>query len=171
MSTTETDLLQEVADAEYKYGFVTDTDADTAPKGLSEDVVRMISEKKGEPAWLLDWRLKAYRHFETLLADREAVYPHWAHLQYQVPDFQDISYYSAPQRKATYASLDEVDPKILETFERSGNPPRRAEAPERRRLRRGDGLGERRHDVPRGARQAAASSSARSPRPSASTRS
>ena len=122
MSTTETDLLQEVADADYKYGFVTDTDADTAPKGLSEDVVRMISEKKGEPAWLLDWRLKAYRHFETLLADREAVYPHWAHLQYQVPDFQDISYYSSPQRKASYASLDEVDPKILETFERLGIP-------------------------------------------------
>ena len=68
MSTTETDLLQEVADAEYKYGFVTDTDADTAPKGLSEDVVRMISAKKGEPDWLLAWRLKAFGHFQALLA-------------------------------------------------------------------------------------------------------
>ncbi len=122
MSTTETDLLQEVADADYKYGFVTDIESDTAPKGLSEDVVRMISAKKNEPEWLLAWRLKAYRHLEHLLAQGADAYPHWAHLKYALPDFQDMSYYSAPKQKVSLTSLDEVDPKILETFERLGIP-------------------------------------------------
>ena len=122
MSTTESDLLQEVADAEYAYGFVTDIEADTAPKGLSEDTVRFISAKKNEPAWLLEWRLQAFRHFETLLADPDEAYPQWAHLRYALPDFQDISYYSAPKQRPALSSLDEVDPKILETFERLGIP-------------------------------------------------
>jgi len=122
MSYTETDYLQEVADSEYKYGFVTDIEADTAPKGLSEDTVRFISAKKNEPQWMLDWRLKAFRHFEKLLAQEGQAYPQWAHLKYTLPDFQDISYYSAPKQQVKLGSLDEVDPKILETFDRLGIP-------------------------------------------------
>ena len=119
---TEHDLIADIEQDEggYKYGFVTETDADTIPKGLSEEVVRLISEKKGEPEWMLDWRLKAFRHVETLLADSDEHYPQWAHLQYDLPDFQNISYYSAPGSRPKYDSLDEVDPELLETFERLG---------------------------------------------------
>ncbi len=118
---TEHDLIADIEKEEggYKYGFVTETDADTIPKGLSEEVVRLISEKKGEPEWMLEWRLKAYRHVLTLLEDDEH-YPRWAHLDYTEPDFQAISYYSAPGKKPKYNSLDEVDPELLETFERLG---------------------------------------------------
>ncbi len=118
MSNTGTDYLNEVAQRDYKYGFVTDIEADTAPPGLSEDVVRMISAKKNEPEWMLEWRLKAYRHWLTL----EDRYPEWAHLEYPDIDFQDIIYYSAPNRKPRYESMDEVDPKLLETFEKLGVP-------------------------------------------------
>lgn len=121
MSTTETQYLQGIADQEYEHGWSTDVDADTAPPGLSEDVVRMISEKKEEPEWLLEWRLKAYRHFVRLLED-EGAYPTWPHLTYTKPDFQGISYYSAPKNKARYDSLDEVPDELLETFERLGIP-------------------------------------------------
>ncbi|MEM1042351.1 MAG: Fe-S cluster assembly protein SufB [Bacteroidota bacterium] len=118
---TEHDLIADIEKEEggYKYGFVTETDADTIPEGLSEDVVRLISEKKGEPEWMLEWRLKAYRHVLKLLED-DAHYPRWAHLDYTEPDFQAISYYSAPGKKPKYNSLDEVDPELLETFERLG---------------------------------------------------
>ena len=122
MNTTETDFLQEIADTDYKYGFVTDIEADTAPKGLNEDVIRLISSKKNEPAWMLEGRLKAYRHFLTLLDNREQKYPRWAHIQYPDIDYQDISYYSAPRQKPALASLDEVDPAILDTFSRLGIP-------------------------------------------------
>ncbi len=116
MSTSETDFLQEIADSEYKYGFYTDVDADTAPAGLTEETVRLISSKKNEPEWLLDWRLRAFRHWLTL----EDKYPQWAHIKYPEIDFQAISYYSAPRQKAQYNSLDEVDPELIDTFEKLG---------------------------------------------------
>ncbi|WP_456425789.1 Fe-S cluster assembly protein SufB [Rhodocaloribacter sp.] len=120
MSSTETDFLQEVADSDYKYGFVTPIEAETAPKGLSEDTIRFISAKKEEPAWMLEWRLKAFRHWQSLL-EQEA-YPRWAHLKYPEIDFQNISYYSAPRTTPKYSSLDEVDPQLLDTFSRLGIP-------------------------------------------------
>ncbi len=119
---TEHDLVADLEQEEggYKYGFVTETEADTIPKGLSEEVVRLISEKKGEPEWMLEWRLKAFRHVQTLLETTDEHYPRWAHLDYTEPDFQDISYYSAPGSRPKYDSLDEVDPELLDTFERLG---------------------------------------------------
>jgi Fe-S cluster assembly protein SufB len=101
---------------QYKYGFVTDIESDMAPKGLSEDIVRFISAKKGEPEWMLEWRLKAYRYWLTL-ADQE---PTWAKLSYPKIDYQDSYYYAAPKQKL--ASMDEVDPKLLETYKKLGIP-------------------------------------------------
>ena len=118
MSQSDTEFLHEVADTEYKYGFVTDIESDTAPKGLNEDVVRLISSKKQEPEWLLEWRLRAFRHWQTL--QEKDKYPQWAHLDYPEVDFQDISYYSAPNKKPKYNSLDEVEPELLETFKKLG---------------------------------------------------
>jgi Fe-S cluster assembly protein SufB len=119
---TEHDLVADLKKEEggYKYGFVTDIEADTAPPGLTEDTVRLISAKKNEPEWMLEWRLKAFRHVQTLLADPAKSYPQWAHLKYQMPDFQGISYYSAPAKKPKYESLEEVDPELLDTFRRLG---------------------------------------------------
>jgi Fe-S cluster assembly protein SufB len=115
--STETDtLLDEVAEGEYKYGFVTDIEADTIPPGLSEDVVRLISGKKNEPDWLLDWRLKAYRHWLTLEE------PKWHNVHYPPIDYQKSAYYSAPQKQNMLKSLDEVDPRLLETFDKLGIP-------------------------------------------------
>jgi len=109
--------LQQVTSQEYKYGFVTDIESESAPPGLSEDTIRMISAKKGEPEWLLEYRLKAYRHWLTM------VEPEWANVHYAKPDFQKIVYYSAPKPKeAKYQSLDEVDPELLRTFEKLGVP-------------------------------------------------
>ena len=118
MSQSDTDFLQEVADSDYKYGFVTDIEADTVPKGLNEAVIRLISEKKEEPEWMLERRLKAFRHWLTL--QEKDKYPRWAHINYPDVDFQDISYYSAPNNKPKYESLDEVDPELLETFSKLG---------------------------------------------------
>ncbi len=118
MSQSETDFLQEVAESDYKYGFVTNITADTAPKGLNEDVIRMISAKKEEPEWMLEWRLRAFQHLMKLL-DKDK-YPRWAHINYPEIDFQDISYYSAPNKKPKYESLDEVDPELLDTFDKLG---------------------------------------------------
>ena len=113
MSTT----LNVVTSQEYKYGFVTDIEADSVAPGLNEDVIRFISAKKGEPDWLLAFRLKAYRHWLTM------VEPEWAKVHYARPDFQKIVYYSAPKAKAAkYASMDEVDPELLRTFEKLGVP-------------------------------------------------
>ncbi|MEO5596326.1 MAG: Fe-S cluster assembly protein SufB, partial [Lysobacteraceae bacterium] len=98
----------------YDAGFVTDIASDTLPPGLSEDTVRAISARKSEPEWLTQWRLKAYRHWLTMTP------PHWAKLAIAPIDFQAISYYAAP--KKLYASLDEVDPKLLETYEKLGVP-------------------------------------------------
>ncbi|MBN2797706.1 MAG: Fe-S cluster assembly protein SufB, partial [Deltaproteobacteria bacterium] len=117
MSRTEDVLPGE----EYKYGFVTDADTDIIPPGLSEDVVRLISAKKGEPEWLLEWRLKAYRRW------LEMVEPHWAHLHYDPIDYQSISYFASPKKDGP-KSLDEVDPEILATFEKLGIPLHEREA-------------------------------------------
>lgn len=116
--SSEKEYLQGVADTEYEYGFVTEIDADTAPVGLTEDTVRLIASKRNEPEWMIEWRLKAFRHWVSL-NDKEA-YPQWAHLDYPDIDFQSISYYSAPNRKPKYNSLDEVDPELLSTFEKLG---------------------------------------------------
>ena len=109
--------LTAVTSQEYKYGFVTDIESDSVAAGLNEDVIRFISAKKGEPEWLLEFRLKAYRHWLTMLE------PEWANVHYAKPEFQNIVYYSAPKKKeAKYASMDEVDPELLRTFEKLGVP-------------------------------------------------
>ena len=112
MSTAEI-----LANREYKYGWVTDIEAETIPRGLSEDTVRIISAKKEEPEWMLDFRLKAYRHWLTMEEPR-----HWPNVTFPEVDYQDMIYYSAPKQKATVASLDEVDPELLKTFEKLGIP-------------------------------------------------
>jgi len=112
--TEEDKLLEEVTSAEYKYGFVTDIDSDTIKNGLNEDVIRLISSKKNEPEWLLEWRLEGFKKF------KELVEPEWANVHYKKPDLQAISYYSAPKPKKKLASLDEVDPELLKTFEKLG---------------------------------------------------
>ncbi len=119
---TEHDLVADLEKEEggYKYGFTTDIEVDKAPPGLTEDTVRLISAKKNEPEWMLEWRLRAFRHLETLLANTDEVYPRWAHLQYEMPDFQSLSYYAAPKDKPKYNSLDEVDPELLDTFRKLG---------------------------------------------------
>src|SRR3954469_21301972 len=113
---TETREIETLANREYKWGFVTDIEADAAPPGLNEDIIRFISHKKGEPDWLLQWRLKAYRHWLTM---RE---PHWSFLPYGYGpiDYQATSYFSAP--KAKLNSLNEVDPELLATYEKLGIP-------------------------------------------------
>jgi Fe-S cluster assembly protein SufB len=120
MSTT-TRTLESLASREYKWGFVSDIEADTIPAGLNEDVIRLISAKKQEPQFMLDWRLRAYRHWVTL--ERTAGAPKWANVTYPPIDYQKIVYYSAPKQAGDGpASLDEVDPKLLETFEKLGIP-------------------------------------------------
>ena len=114
--TTAAQTVEKITNQDYKYGFVTDVDSDTIPKGLNEDVVRLISHKKGEPEWLLDWRLKAYRLWTTM------VEPEWPNVTYSKIDYQAISYYSAPKKKPTLKSMDEVDPEIRSTFEKLGIP-------------------------------------------------
>ncbi|GHT29120.1 Fe-S cluster assembly protein SufB [Bacteroidia bacterium] len=109
-------IINEVTNSDYKYGFVTDIDTDTILKGLNEDVIRIISAKKQEPEWLLDFRLKAYRHWLTLEM------PTWAHLKIPPIDYQDIVYYAAPKQKEGPKSLDEVDPELLDTFNKLGIP-------------------------------------------------
>ncbi|HXK58507.1 MAG TPA: Fe-S cluster assembly protein SufB [Acidobacteriota bacterium] len=112
---TETQQIQDLANQEYKYGFYTEIETDAVPPGLNEDIIRLISEKKGEPDFMLEWRLRAYRHWVTLEE------PHWANVTYPPVDYQSIIYYSAPSRKAA-KSLEEVDPEILETYRKLGIP-------------------------------------------------
>lgn len=109
-------ILEEVTGSEYKYGFVTNIETETIPKGLNEDVIRMIWEKKGEPDWMLEFRLKAFRHWQTMEM------PQWAHLQIPEIDYQDIIYYAAPRQKASPASIEEIDPEIKATFDKLGIP-------------------------------------------------
>jgi len=106
--------IEQIANQDYKYGFVTDIEADQVPPGLNEDIVRLISEKKEEPAWLLEWRLKAFRHWLTMKE------PAWANVKYGPIDYQGIRYYSAPKQKKTLNSIDEVDPELRRTFEKLG---------------------------------------------------
>jgi Fe-S cluster assembly protein SufB len=113
--------IRSLSDEGYKYGFVTDIEADSAPPGLDEDTVRFISAKKGEPEWLLEWRLAAFR------AWREMQEPEWAKVEFPPIDFQSASYYSAPKQQATPKSLDEVDPELLRTYEKLGIPLRERE--------------------------------------------
>ncbi|HET9151528.1 MAG TPA: Fe-S cluster assembly protein SufB [Gemmatimonadales bacterium] len=108
--------VESLVNREYKYGFVTDIESDVAPKGLSEDIIRLIAEKKGEPDWLLEWRLKAYRGWLKMSE------PHWPNVKYNPVDYQALSYYSAPKTKKPLGSLDEADPKLLETYAKLGIP-------------------------------------------------
>lgn len=110
----EKEFLEEITSSEYKYGWVTDIEADSAPKGLNEGIIRFISAKKEEPEWMLEWRLKAFRNWQKMKE------PDWANVKYPKPDFQDLIYYSAPKKKEGPKSLDEVDPELLDTFERLG---------------------------------------------------
>ena len=115
-SEADRSTIERATSGEYKYGFTSDIDTDLIPAGLNEDVVRLISQKKGEPEWLLDFRLKAFRHWLTLAP------PTWAHLDIPPIDFQAISYYAAPKKKEGPKSLDEVDPQLIDTFNRLGIP-------------------------------------------------
>ena len=114
MASDSEKVLQDATQSEYKYGFTSDIATDIVAPGLNEDVIRFISQKKGEPEWLLDFRLKAYRYWLTLKM------PHWAHLNIPHIDFQAISYYAAPKKKELKKSMDEVDPELIETFNKLG---------------------------------------------------
>src|SRR5262245_10848084 len=108
--------IEAIANREYKYGFVTDIESEVIQRGLNEGVIRAISEKKNEPEWMLEWRLKAYRQWLQMEE------PVWANVNYPKIDYQDIIYYSAPKPKEKKQSLDEVDPQLLETFDKLGIP-------------------------------------------------
>jgi Fe-S cluster assembly protein SufB len=114
--STSTQTIEQLANREYKYGFVTDVEQDAVPRGLTEDIVRLISSKKQEPAWLLDWRLRAYRTWLTMTE------PTWGNVRYGPIDYQRIIYYAAPKKRLALESLDEVDPEIRRTFEKLGIP-------------------------------------------------
>jgi Fe-S cluster assembly protein SufB len=112
--TTEQKMIEELAKKEYKYGFTTDIETEISTKGLNEDTVRFISAKKNEPKFMLNWRLKAFKHWQTMKE------PHWSNVYYPTIDYQNAYYYAAPKKKETLKSLDEVDPKIRDTFDRLG---------------------------------------------------
>tara|TARA_X000001036_G_scaffold81223_1_gene73049 strand:- start:4546 stop:6027 length:1482 start_codon:yes stop_codon:yes gene_type:complete len=114
MAYTEEQLKKELENKEYEYGFYTDIDSETFPKGLNEEIVIQISKKKNEPSWMTKWRLDAFNIW------KEMKEPNWVNVKYKKPDFQSISYYSAPKKKNKYKSLDEVDPELLETFKKLG---------------------------------------------------
>jgi Fe-S cluster assembly protein SufB len=114
--STSTDVIEQLANTEYKYGFVTEIEQDIAPKGLNDDIIRLISAKKGEPEWLLEWRLKAYRVWQKMTE------PTWQNVTYGPIDYQAISYYAAPKEKKKLDSMDEVDPEIRATFDKLGIP-------------------------------------------------
>ncbi len=114
MAQNEEELLAEVTQREYKYGFTTNIESEKAPLGLNEDIIRLISAKKNEPDWLLEYRLESYRIWLTMTE------PEWAHVTYEKPDFQNIYYYAAPKTKKKPKSLDEVDPELLDTFNKLG---------------------------------------------------
>ncbi len=116
MASSSTKTIQDLTQRDYKYGFVTDIEAETVPRGLNEDIIRAISEKKGGPEFMLEWRLKAYRNWLTMKE------PTWANVHYPPIDYQNIIYYSAPKVKKQVGSLDEVDPELLKTYEKLGIP-------------------------------------------------
>jgi Fe-S cluster assembly protein SufB len=114
MAYTEEELKKQLETKEYEYGFYTEIDSETFPVGLNEEIVKAISKKKNEPKWMTDWRLDAYSTWKSMEE------PNWSNLKYSKPNFQDISYYSAPKKKPDLKSLDEVDPELLKTFEKLG---------------------------------------------------
>jgi Fe-S cluster assembly protein SufB len=116
MENTSNDIIEQIAEKEYEYGFVTDIEMDIAPPGLDEDIIRFISKKKNEPEWMLEWRLKGYNAF---LKEKM---PNWQNFDLPPMDFQGLSYYAAPKNKKKYNSLDEVDPELLATFAKLGIP-------------------------------------------------
>jgi len=108
--------IEKLAEQDYKYGFATKVEQDIAPRGLNEDIIRLISSKKDEPEWLLDWRLKSYRHWLTMKE------PDWAFISYPKIDFNDISYYAQPSNNPKPESLEDIDPEIRETYDKLGIP-------------------------------------------------
>ena len=111
------DSVETLVNREYKYGFVTDIEADSAPPGVNEDIIRLISAKKGEPEWLLEWRLRAFRAWQKMEEPHD-----WANVTYAPVKYQDIIYYSAPRTAKPIGSLDELDPKLREMYEKLGIP-------------------------------------------------
>jgi Fe-S cluster assembly protein SufB len=118
--STNVNTIRDLAEREYKWGFISDVESESVPKGLSEDTVRLISAKKREPEFMLEWRLKAYRHWASL--EKAQAEPKWANIKYAPIDYQDIVYYSAPKQKPTLESLDALDPEILRTYQKLGIP-------------------------------------------------
>ena len=116
MENTSNDIIEQIAEKEYEFGFITDIEMDIAPPGLDEEIIRFISKKKNEPDWMLEWRLKGYNAF---LKEKM---PTWQNFDLPPMDFQGISYYAAPKNKKKYNSLDEVDPELLATFAKLGIP-------------------------------------------------
>ena len=116
MTSEQDKILNEVTGTDYKYGFETLIETETLPKGLNEDIVRAISAKKEEPEWMTEARLKAFRHWQTMKM------PEWAHLKIPEIDYQDIIYYAAPKQKPSLDSLDDVDPELIDTFNKLGVP-------------------------------------------------
>src|ERR671915_2300648 len=117
----DNNAVEDLTRREYKYGFVTDIESDTVPPGLDEEIIRFISAKKNEPEFMLEWRLKAYRHWAKL--EKSQAEPKWANIHYPAIDYQSISYYSAPKSKADGPkSLEEVDPELLKTYAKLGIP-------------------------------------------------
>jgi Fe-S cluster assembly protein SufB len=114
MSVTETSKIEELANKEYKYGFITDIETESLPKGMNEEIIAKLSAIKQEPYFMLEWRLKAYRHWLNMEE------PHWPNVKYSPIDYQDLSYYSAPKKKPQLSSMDEVDPELVKTFEKLG---------------------------------------------------
>ena len=106
--------IEEITNKDYEYGFVSDIDVEEFPKGLNEDIVRLISKRKNEPDWLLEFRLKAFRHWQTLKE------PEWGHLSFKRPNYQDIIYLAIPKKKKELSSMDEVDPELVKTFNKLG---------------------------------------------------
>ena len=123
MENNQDEVLRDVTRNEYKYGFYTDIETDTIPKGLNENIIRMISSKKNEPEWLLDFRLKAFKHWKKMTM------PQWAHLDIPEIDYQDIIYYAAPKQKVRPESLDDVDPELKATLRYPGAPYRMSATP------------------------------------------
>src|SRR5215831_9904978 len=118
--STNVNTIRDLAEREYKWGFITEIEEERVPKGLNEDIIRMISAKKQEPEFMLDWRLKAYRHWAKL--EKAEAEPKWANVKYPPINYQDITYYSAPKQKPKLDSLEQLDPEILRTYEKLGIP-------------------------------------------------
>jgi len=116
MDKSQDEILRGVTSGEYKYGFYSDIEMEQLPKGLNEDIIRAISKKKDEPSWLLEYRLKAFRHWLTMQM------PSWANLKIPTINYQDIIYYAAPKPKKSTGSVEEIDPELKKTFERLGIP-------------------------------------------------